>query len=278
MARFEQFEWNPIPGAPGMGWVEQPRICLLHTTEGSTIAGAVAAYTARKVPPHFTIDPVRQIGQQHIDTSFAARALWDVDRHGPIQTEIVGRAAETPAWPDSYYQWIAETLVKPVCETHSIPMSDNHPDGGRLHWNNSDAYGMNAPQRLNREQWDRFTGICGHQHAPPRNAHWDPGALKIDTLLRYCAAPSLEDETMMLGFYQYQGKDADGAVYTVWSDQTKRWLPGPAAFKAAQQLAAFNGQSTEIKIITSKPTMRALGPCIGAYPSTSDVWGAPRKT
>ena len=33
-----------------------------------------------------------------------------------------------------------------------------------------------ARQRFSFADWDRFSGICGHQHVP-ENGHWDPGAI-----------------------------------------------------------------------------------------------------
>ena len=41
----------------------------------------------------------------------------------------------------------------------------------------------NPNNRMNAEQWKRFSGWCGHQHVPKPNDHVDPGAIDIQTLL-----------------------------------------------------------------------------------------------
>ena len=48
---------------------------LLHTTEGSSIAGAVGAYKANNSWPHVTVDPIRKTRVQHVPLTKPARAL-----------------------------------------------------------------------------------------------------------------------------------------------------------------------------------------------------------
>jgi hypothetical protein len=43
------------------------------------------------------------------------------------------------------------------------------------------SYGA-TPTRMTGAEWERFTGVCGHQHAP-ENVHGDPGDFPIDRLL-----------------------------------------------------------------------------------------------
>lgn len=42
---------------------------------------------------------------------------------------------------------------------------------------------------MTTKQWERFNGICGHQHVPG-NSHWDPGALDIKAFVKLLANDS----------------------------------------------------------------------------------------
>lgn len=156
---------------------------ILHTTEGSTAAGAIQAYKNANSWPHFT---VHFTVYQHIAIDKAARALKNLsggvetNRGGAIQIEVVGFASEAGAWPagqvaalKKLMRWIeAETGIKP----HGPVFGSNA------------QYGLNNPLEFTNAYWKTFDGWCGHQHVP-ENKHWDPGAINIATLLPSPAPP-----------------------------------------------------------------------------------------
>jgi hypothetical protein len=167
---------------------------LLHTTEGTSIAGATAAYVANNSWPHFTVDCKRRQVVQHLDTSVAARSLrneaggvqTNKDGNVCVQVEMVGGAA-TPSsiGLPSDLAWFGRTVVGPVCRAHGIPLVST------VRWVAYPAsFGTGATQRLSPAVWDSYNGLLGHQHAP-ENSHGDPGLIDIALIL---AAATEEDD------------------------------------------------------------------------------------
>lgn len=151
---------------------------VLHTTEGSTGNGAIAAFKTNNSWPHFLVDYAGTVWQ-FIDTDVAARALRNLaggvetNRDSAIQVEVVGFAGKPGEHPqvqldalEALMRWIEATEgVKPV-------------GPGRAFAN---KYGQTA-LRFAPQQWDNFNGWCGHCHVP-ENDHWDPGTIDLDALL-----------------------------------------------------------------------------------------------
>ncbi|RMF59089.1 MAG: hypothetical protein D6746_08790, partial [Bacteroidetes bacterium] len=58
-------------------------------------------------------------------------------------------------------------------------------------------------QRFTIDEWNKFSGVCGHQHVPD-NDHWDPGKLDAVTILRVARAANetlpvtTEEEDMLV--------------------------------------------------------------------------------
>jgi hypothetical protein len=158
-----------VAGRPKLVW---------HSTEGSTIQGAIAAYRAGNSAPHFTIDPRRDRIVQHISIHKAARALKhpngtvETNRARTVQVEIVGNAKDmgrlSRAELDSLARlarWIERNADVPSkCTVEFVPF----PSG--------------VPKRLNGQAWLAYSGHCGHMHVPS-NDHEDPGALAIRKIL-----------------------------------------------------------------------------------------------
>jgi hypothetical protein len=156
---------------------------LIHTTEGGSIDGAIAAYRAINSWPHLTVDA--RVGRApticgHLDLDVAARSLRNMaggvqtNTDGVIQIEVVGNAAN-PAGID--WAWIGDHVVGPICQTMGIPVHSS------VRWvPYPQSYGLNASQRLSAAAWTSFQGVLGHQHAP-ENDHGDPGAIPIVTVL-----------------------------------------------------------------------------------------------
>lgn len=165
------------------------RKLLLHDTEGSTIAGAVGAYTANNSWPHLTVDCRRRRVQQHLPFEVAARALRNesggvqTNREGRflVQIEIVGFANNRDGSMFGSlgdYDWFGVTVVGPICRGLGIPLRST------VQWvRYPDSYGRQARQRLSGASWDAYEGVLGHQHCP-ENTHGDPGSIDVTRILR----------------------------------------------------------------------------------------------
>jgi hypothetical protein len=166
---------------PGSGsYVFGPYRGVLHSTEGSSLAGALGAYRSTGNYPHFTVDGATI--EQHCPINVGATALEhrsgtiDTNRASAIQIEIVGKAAEAPGFPPALIANLAE-LMRWVEEQTGISFA-----GHRVF--------ASTPVRMTDAEWAHFNSWCGHQHVP-NQSHWDPGALLIDKLApKNAAAPT----------------------------------------------------------------------------------------
>jgi hypothetical protein len=169
---------------------------LLHTTEGTSIQGAVGAYTANNSWPHFTVDCGRRQIVQHLDTAVAARSLRnesggvETNRDGNcnVQVEMVGFAGNpSTVGSPADLAWFGEQVVGPIARHHKIPLVTT------VRWvAYPESYGTGASQRLSPSEWDTYNGLLGHQHAP-ENSHGDPGALDVAAII---AGAQGEDEDL----------------------------------------------------------------------------------
>lgn len=167
-----------IDAHSGGDFVGGPPRGVLHTTEGSTFAGARSSFVTNDSWPHFTVTFERGAFEafQHLPISTAARSLRHPDgtvetnRQNAIQIEIVGPAKESPAFATEYLVGIAG-LMRWIEENAGVPRSA--------------AVEFRVPGqgvRLTDGEWLIYSGWCGHQHVP-HNDHEDPGAIDIEYLL-----------------------------------------------------------------------------------------------
>lgn len=171
------------------------RKLLLHSTEGSTIEGAVGAYRARNVWPHLTVDCPRRRAVQHLPLQLAGRSLKnkaggvETNRAGQylVQIELVGFAGRPHTIGDvDDLDWFAREVVRPIHEATGVPLHSV------VDWVPYPAsYGEGARQRVAASRWADLSGIVGHQHAP-ENDHGDPGALDVARII--ATATSQEDD------------------------------------------------------------------------------------
>mgnify|MGYP000178987069 CR=1 FL=1 len=173
--------------------IKHPKICW-HTTEGSSLAGAEAAFKA--YPPHLGYDPRTRIKRQYVSLDRHSYALrgGESDDEYVIQIEVVGRAAETGGWPAEWYRNIGLDLIRPLRNLLRIP--DRHlrfygPNEGIV------LATATSPIRLSNEAFRAFTGHLGHQHVPAPDSHWDPGGFRIDEAIDYSHNPDIEQEIDM---------------------------------------------------------------------------------
>lgn len=186
---------NPwIPGAEhiagndaGSMWIGARWKLLLHTTEGDSIEGAVAAYRAKNAWPHMTFDARTRRLVQHVPLNRAARALRSGGKAGRtnfarvIQVEIVGHSAESPDRSELELRnlgWLVAELSKLVPFKVETTLTFYGQDAGFT------VASKTARQRLGWIAWYVYNAICGHQHAPA-NDHWDPGKLDVAAIVRY---------------------------------------------------------------------------------------------
>jgi hypothetical protein len=179
-----------------------PKRLVLHTTEGSSIAGAVAEYRKkRNCFPHFTVDAGKRQRAQHYPVDVSARALHkgkpgvQTNPWGAIQIEMVGFAKSSHLIPHAQLAWLATEVIGPILA--AVPSIKLHHPKFKGEGEGLLAH-VNAKQRMTPETWKAFDGICGHQHVP-ENDHWDPGRFPIDTVLGFLGAPTnpfLEEDDM----------------------------------------------------------------------------------
>lgn len=159
-----------------------PYRIVLHTTEGNSYAGALAAYRANRVAPHFTAsyEGGRFRHWQHIAINRSASALRHpagtvhTNRLSAIQIEVVARAAN-PIWPEGLVVGVAD-LVAWVMEQTGVQAVAPHFEAYPA------SYGLHNGLRFSEADWLTFNGVCGHQHVPG-NDHGDPGAINVAALL-----------------------------------------------------------------------------------------------
>lgn len=195
-----------IPGSTTAPWSASANTRwkgLLHTTEGSSYAGARASYLDGGVP-HFTVVPdfknKRVEVYQHFPLSSRATALKDPsgtpvkeNRAKVIQIECVGTCDErnrgkwqkglfVEDWPVWYLNGVRK-LMRWIEQNRPVPQASDlfwKPyDSGRA----SGSYGLQNGVRLPCGRFNSFAGWLGHQHASG-NDHGDPGRVDIDYLLR----------------------------------------------------------------------------------------------
>lgn len=151
---------------------------VLHTTEGDSYGGALAAYRANRSAPHFTVAGAQVY--QHVPINRASRSMQNLpggvetNRWSAVQIEVVAHAANPV--------WLPETIEA----TRNLMAWVEQQTGVRANAPRFLAYpasyGLKAPQRMGNQAWMRWDGWCGHQHVP-ENDHGDPGAIPITALL-----------------------------------------------------------------------------------------------
>lgn len=144
-----------------------PRI-VWHTTEGTSLP----RYSGSA--PHFTLNPRTGDLWQHIPINCGALTLKnqggrvETNRARAIQIELIGFAKDTPNWPSSYYDEIAD-LARWIERNADVPRKCT-------------VDFVAGRKTMSGSQWLNYTGHCGHQHVP-ENDHWDPGNFRIQEVL-----------------------------------------------------------------------------------------------
>lgn len=187
-------------------FTHNPKGCL-HTTEGSSIAGALAAYAP--YPPHGIYDWRTREKLQHIPLSLASYSAMDGnDDDYMVQIELVGFAAESRFWPDEAWRNIAEDVLKPIEDHFGVPRRALGFKDARDGISPPLAT-ASSPIRLGWAGLRDYSGWLGHQHLPAPDEHWDPGAIQIS-----------KGFALMSGATELQEEDDD--VYLIKGDQSDK--------------------------------------------------------
>lgn len=166
-----------------------PPKLVLHTTESKSWA---SYKTGTK--PHIEMcmqpDKKQCFFRQFYPFNQPARALVDIDnatrtnRDGAVQIEISGTCAPANKdwgiwyvanWPD----WCYKELSDFVAWLHAEGWLQNYDHPKFLAYPSS--YGANGV-RLSASEWEKFGGVCGHQHVP-ENVHGDPGLIDMSKVI-----------------------------------------------------------------------------------------------
>lgn len=225
----------PADRAGGTYSRDVPFRLVLHTTEGSSIEGAVGAYKKHGSWPHLTIDARKRIVVQHYRFGIAARALkrpaGTVATNGAsaIQAELVGFAKDTPNWSAEDVVWLGKTFA-PILDAYDIGRYSPTflgPEAGTIAT-------RTAPQRMSPAEWLAFNGVCGHQHVP-NNDHWDPGRFQIARFLLAAAPPPTPPQRKTRMFIVDPGV---GALFLVNGSKVTLITSGEEFLRIAEQTGA----------------------------------------
>ena len=127
---------------------------MFHTTEGSTISGAIAALDRNRSWSHFLISYEEKRKIQFLEINQAGRSLannnadgYQTNRANVIQIEIVGFAKETQGWSKAKLDWIAEVCGE-IRKAFNFPLNTM------------------GDERLSDKAFVDYAGICGHKNCP----------------------------------------------------------------------------------------------------------------
>jgi hypothetical protein len=171
--------WKTTGGKGGLTFVtkDNPKL-IIHTTETQGLP-------SYPYPPHLTIN-LREPETiwQHVSLDRGAYAMKSASPESPnyeagatYQIEHIAYAADTPHWSDAEYHSLAREVLW-FNKNKKVPLNFAPV------WEDGSAYG-DWSGRMSQAEFKAFSGVCGHQHAPSPNAHWDPGKLDVAKLKRF---------------------------------------------------------------------------------------------
>jgi hypothetical protein len=170
--------------------MEPTSVGVLHTTEGSSVKGAVAALTMAHSAPHFVVGENRIIQTRPIGVQGAA--LHDpANRRAYVQIEIVAFSKQTLWLPDASSLKPLIALVAFAKKEFGIPLSIP------LNWADdcNDLKGTIWASNNKRRQtaaagaWETESGWWQHMEVPLQGPswHWDCGAMQRSSVLASAA-------------------------------------------------------------------------------------------
>lgn len=235
--------------------MNHPKV-IVHTTEGTSIAGAESAF--KNFPPHTCYDWNSREKVQYIRLdrhSYSLRGA-ESDDEFCIQVEIVGNARDTHLWPEHAYQNIATDVIDPITVAIGVPKNFlrfyREGEGGLI------LASPNSPIRLSADGFRNYSGWLGHQHAPAPDEHWDPGGFLMDKAFSY----SNGGDGTMADFNDPQFQDLTWRVYSFLQELENQQGGGSAGqpLPMVKDLKVMMGRLEAL--IKGKPTV-TWGPSAG---------------
>jgi N-acetylmuramoyl-L-alanine amidase len=152
--------------------LDAPRTGVVHTTEGSTIEGAMGVFR-QHFAPHFLLGKSASGGVkilQLVQVGTIGAALVTHNDHAIVQVEVAGFSKTSPWLPDDDTLDALASLMAVCQQEYGIPLAHPWVDGdfGRA---------GNNPHR-GAGKWGVVAGWYGHGDVPLPDSHWDPGALE----------------------------------------------------------------------------------------------------
>lgn len=243
--------WERVDLGPDGGSYDEtghPKGCL-HTTEGTTLAGAEAAY--RNYPPHLGYDPARRIKHQYVrlDRYSYAFRNGETDDEFIVQVEMVGFAAQTHTWSNQVYANIAEDVLKPLEDL--VGISRQHLRFYRAGEGGLVLATKTSPIRLRPSALRAYSGWMGHQHAPgvgdngvvlpAGDEHWDPGGFLMDKAFGFMPNDKKGDDMLMLA------QEIGNPKVFVGNGVTRRHVRSESELKDLQYWMGVAGHSTKVE-------------------------------
>jgi len=210
--RTDPFPWDPkieiwLPGEPkpnmkapfssptdSRQFTGRPWRGVLHTTgmngtplQEPSMEGAISEFRVKNRWPHFTVDRRTGIINQHIPINIGARSVRNLTDNNNnvvqsfnadncVQIEIVGNAINSNTWSSDELN-VIKGLMNEIMNRVPIPRQSDRT------FLAADQVAANPGNRMSVDEWNEFSGWCGHQHVPSPNDHRDPGAIDISFLL-----------------------------------------------------------------------------------------------
>jgi len=168
---------GPRPsGQPYLKLNANPSFCV-HTTEGSTVDGAVATLRKNYSCPHFVVGEGKIVQMRPL---WSQGATLRSHNDAFIQVECVGHSSLSlhTLSPSTWGPLVA--LTRWVNETQGVPLK--RPDG----WDDKLGSGIWAANNVRRQSRLalKTRGVFGHVDIPDQDPswHWDPGSLNYTKL------------------------------------------------------------------------------------------------
>lgn len=199
------FERHPHPSVVG-DYTGGPTKLIIHTFEGDPgkMDAAVNLLMGRDSGIyHILIDLNEQRIVQLMPLNKACSALVngpdpvETNKDSAIQICIVDRAKNMPDLSEDKLQFFGENVIA----TLKTYVPDINLDHVLQFFGEGAGFivaAVDAPQRLSIADWDNFDGVCGHQHVPDGNDHWDPGGLNVLRAVNY-AKTKLQNQGTVIG-------------------------------------------------------------------------------
>jgi hypothetical protein len=175
-------------------------VIVLHSTEGSTLEGAIATLMANNACSHEVWDVKDREMVNLVPLDVPARSLLNRPggvetnrRGGVVQVELVGYASRysagdrepvVPEFNDGDLLWLGSQL-RELCTRVGAPFV--FPCEFKPY---PESYGRNGV-RLSFTAWQTIEGVIGHMHVP-ENSHGDPGALDVARMATLSAPAPIE--------------------------------------------------------------------------------------